>query len=148
MVARTFRELVIWQLAVELRDKTIALLATLSEGKDRELFDQLRRSVGSPATNISEGFGRYEPRDFARYLNIARGSLEETDNHLRDLATRRKHVQATCGELVLLTARCRTGVVRLRSYLLSPRNPYLRGPKNTRRRTKEETPDAHDEPRA
>jgi four helix bundle protein len=139
---------VIWQLAVELREKTIALLAILSEGKDGKLFDQLRRAVDSPATNIAEGFGRYEPRDFAHYLVVARGSLEEIDNHLRDLATRRKDIQATCGELVRLTARCRTGVIRLRSYLLSPRNPYLRSPRNRRHRASRDDPNTRKEPRA
>jgi four helix bundle protein len=124
MTANTYRELAIWQLATELRDKTLALLATIDPGADRDLFDQLRRSVSGPAGNIAEGFGRFEPRDFARYLVIAKASLDETDTHLRDLATRRHHIQTNCGELVRLAARCRVGVVRLRSYLLSPQNPY------------------------
>ena len=113
-----------WQLAVELRDKTIVFLDTFPVGSDRQLFDQLRDSVASPPSNIAEGFGRFEARDFARFLTIARASLDETDNHLRDLATRRGQT-ARCGELVQLTARCRTAVVRLRGYLLSPRNPWL-----------------------
>lgn len=125
-MARTYRELVIWQLAEELRNKAIAFLDTLPVGKDGELFDQLRDAVSSPARNIAEGFGRFEGRDQAQFLRVAKGSLDEIDNHLRDLAQRRRQTQATCGELIRLAARCRIGVVRLISYLLSPRNPYLR----------------------
>ena len=32
--------------------------------------------------NIAEGFGRFSPREFARFLRIARGSLLETRNHV------------------------------------------------------------------
>ncbi len=123
-MARTYREMEIWQLAEELRNGVIALLATLPVGKDGELFAQLRDAAASPARNIAEGFGRFEPRDHANFLRIAKGSLDEIDNHLRDLAHRRRHTQATCGEFIRLAARCRTGVVRLRRYLLSPSNPF------------------------
>jgi len=41
------------------------------------------RSRSAPRS-IAEGFGRYRPAEFAHYLEIARGSLMETDNHLRD----------------------------------------------------------------
>jgi 23S rRNA-intervening sequence protein len=35
-----------------------------------------------PKRNTSEGFGRYHPKEFARFLRIAAGSLQETKNHL------------------------------------------------------------------
>ena len=40
-------------------------------------------SASAPA-NIAEGFGRFRPGDFARFLEIARASLDETRNHLID----------------------------------------------------------------
>lgn len=46
------------------------------------LSQQLRRSVQSIPANIAEGYGRYHYLDNIRFCYIARGSLEETFNHL------------------------------------------------------------------
>ena len=45
------------------------------------LVNQLRRSAVSICANIVEGYTK-SSKDFVRYLNIARGSLEETKYHL------------------------------------------------------------------
>jgi four helix bundle protein len=48
------------------------------------LYDvQLRASVGSIAANIREGFGRRPGAERNQFLRYARGSAEETDEHLR-----------------------------------------------------------------
>ena len=52
------------------------------------LVDQLCRSASSIATNIVEGNTRSSKKDFARFIEISQGSLEETKYHLllaRDL---------------------------------------------------------------
>jgi four helix bundle protein len=45
------------------------------------LCEQVGDSTHSAASNIAEGFGRSDA-EFRRYLEIAIGSLKETENHL------------------------------------------------------------------
>lgn len=41
--------------------------------------DQVLRSSGSIGANIAEGFARQTKKEFIQFLNIARGSLAETE---------------------------------------------------------------------
>ncbi|MCX6357081.1 MAG: four helix bundle protein [Candidatus Aureabacteria bacterium] len=46
------------------------------------LSSQIRRSAVSIPANIVEGFKRRSNKEFARFINISDGSLEETKYHL------------------------------------------------------------------
>jgi four helix bundle protein len=59
-----------------------------SLARDRSLRDQLRNAAASAPSNISEGFGRLDPGDFARLVRVARASLVECQNHLVDAVDR------------------------------------------------------------
>ena len=48
-----------------------------------DLVAQIRRSSKSVPANIAEGYGRYYYGDNVRFCYNARGSLDETVNHLR-----------------------------------------------------------------
>jgi four helix bundle protein len=74
-----FTELKVWQ-----RSHTLALqLYRLTNGFPAEerfgLTSQLRRAATSVPTNIAEGSKRRTSAEYARFLNIAEGSLAETE---------------------------------------------------------------------
>jgi four helix bundle protein len=50
--------------------------------------DQLRDAAASAPRNIAEGFGHRTHADVARYLDVARASLGECQNHLQDAVDR------------------------------------------------------------
>jgi len=84
MAARTYRELTCWQLANDLKREVYACIAKEPAAKDLRFCDQIRDSARGAPRTISEGFGRFRAADFARYLEFARASLTETQNHLDD----------------------------------------------------------------
>jgi len=58
------------------------LAASLPEDERFGLVSQIRRAATSVPANIAEGFGRWNARDFARFLAIASASLRELETHL------------------------------------------------------------------
>ncbi len=50
--------------------------------KDFGLRDQIRRSSVSIMANIAEGYGGRSDKEFSNFLNIAHGSIAETQSHL------------------------------------------------------------------
>jgi four helix bundle protein len=84
MIAHRYPDLECWQLANELKRRVYAFIAIEPAVRDFEYCDQIRDSARSAPSNIAEGFGRFRPLEFARFLEIARASLLETHNHLGD----------------------------------------------------------------
>ena len=87
MIAKSYRELVCWQLSVQLRDELIAITARPAFARNFKLCEQVGDSARSAPTNIAEGFRRSDT-EFRRYLEIALGSLKETENHLDEALAR------------------------------------------------------------
>ncbi len=88
MGVRHFQDLVAWRLSQALKREVYAFIATGPASRDFKYCDQIRDASASAPRNIAEGFGRFRPADFARYLEYARGSLMETENHLLDARDR------------------------------------------------------------
>jgi four helix bundle protein len=73
-----FERLSVWQKAIDYAD---AIYDATDRFPDRERFglsNQLRRAAVSVSSNIAEGSSRSSSGDYARFLEIAYGSLMET----------------------------------------------------------------------
>lgn len=83
MTEQSFETLKVWkksrQLMLDIHQKLIPLLP---REEKYGLIDQLRRSSKSVGANIAEGAGRFYYMDNVRFCYMARGSLDETLNHL------------------------------------------------------------------
>jgi four helix bundle protein len=81
-----YKELIVWQKAHALALNTIKV----TENPNRSyavdmIMKQLLRAVTSIGANIAEGYGRHEGKEYTRFLQIAYGSANETDNWLNVL---------------------------------------------------------------
>ena len=84
---RHHEDLVAWQLAAELKKRVLQLIARPAVARHFRFCDQTRDSCRSGPANLAEGFWRYRPRENARFVRIALGSIGETLNHLHDAFT-------------------------------------------------------------
>ena len=83
-MAKDFTELAAWRRADELRQLLIEVSARPNVAKDFKFCAQCKDAARSVTSNIAEGFGRWSHRDFARFLQIAIGSLDESRDLLID----------------------------------------------------------------
>jgi four helix bundle protein len=84
MGEKGFESLKVWQKTHELMLAVHnKLLPLLPKEEKYGLIDQIRRSSKSVGANIAEGYGRFYYMDNVRFCYTARGSLDETVNHLR-----------------------------------------------------------------
>jgi four helix bundle protein len=80
---QSFETLKVWQKSHQLMlDVHHKLLPLLPKEEKYGLADQARRSSKSVGANIAEGAGRFYFMDNVRFCYMARGSLDETLNHL------------------------------------------------------------------
>ena len=91
--ARTFEDLVAWQLASQLCDIIFDITLSGQAARDFEFRDQIRNAAKKAPALITEGFLRWTPGEFVRYLRMARGELGEVQNHL-SFARRRRYCPA------------------------------------------------------
>jgi four helix bundle protein len=83
---QSFHDLQIWQKAMDLTVAVYRLTKSFPREESFGLTSQLRRSAISIPSNIAEGHGRMNPREFRHFLLIARGSNSELQTQL-ELAT-------------------------------------------------------------
>ena len=80
--SKSFKDLIVWQKAHQLVLNVYKATKHFPKEETYGLTSQIRRSSVSVAANIAEGFKKKGIADKLRYMNIAQGSLSETDYHL------------------------------------------------------------------
>ena len=82
MGARTFNELAAWQRADEIRQFVLEVTARPHVARDFRFCDQCKAAARSAPNNIAEGFGRYHHKEFAQFVRIALGSIQEVRDQM------------------------------------------------------------------
>ena len=90
-MARSFRNLVVWQKGMELAEEVYAIVRDLPKYETYGLGDQMRRAAVSVPSNIAEGCGRGTDKDWVHFLGQALGSLFELETQL-ELSVRLGHL--------------------------------------------------------
>jgi four helix bundle protein len=81
-VARSYRELLVWQKAKTLSVQIYQATEQFPRTETYGLTSQIRRAAVSVASNIAEGQGRLTLGEFLHFLGQARGSLLELETQL------------------------------------------------------------------
>ena len=121
-MARHYRELIAWQLADEIRQHVFRWTAKAPFKNDWRGRDQIESAIDSVCHNIAEGFSGSHA-EFARYLAIARRSLNEVTDCIRS-AELKHHVDRVETEPVAnLVKRLYPAIARLTAYLRRTPDP-------------------------
>ena len=131
---RDVTEFDVYKLADDLRVRLRVVIDRPEFRRVGWLHEQLEKAMEGPCAHLAEGFARYHPLEFARFVRIAKGSLSETITHLgtahaRRLITAEEHV-----DYVRLAKRAVGASTALICYLERARAPGLDRPKTRRRR--------------
>jgi four helix bundle protein len=82
MTVKSYRELDVWQVAMELAERSYHATKAFPKEELFGMTSQIRRAAASIPANIAEGQGRDHTKEFLNHLSIARGSLMELETHL------------------------------------------------------------------
>ncbi len=91
MEGKGYRKLLVWQKADELAVEVYIITKKFPRDEIYGITSQLRRATLSIPTNIVEGYGRQSRNELRQFINIALGSLAETE-YLLDFSLRLKYL--------------------------------------------------------
>src|SRR2546423_6499714 len=105
MGVQSYRDLTVWNIAVQLTLEVYRITESFPQSERYGLTSQLRRAAVSVASNIAEGNARSTRGEYKNQLSVARGSAIEVEVQLylaeqlgfvssRALATARDHCDA------------------------------------------------------
>jgi len=80
--SRSFRDLEVWKLAIDLVKKVYQVTHSFPASENFGLINQIRRAAVSIPSNIAEGQSRNSTKEFKQFLAISLGSLAELETQL------------------------------------------------------------------
>lgn len=140
--ARHYTELIVWQLAEEIRLEVFKLTKKPRFNADLKARSQADDSTNSLTRNIAEGFGCETHAEFARFLEISRRSLNELHDVLHGAELKNYVSASELTPIRQLSRRIYPAFSRFIAYL--KRTPSMRPrrgapePKATARRTRKD----------
>ncbi len=123
---RDHSELQAFKLADQARQRVRRWVGHGTLRPDPGLEHQLKEAAESACANIAEGFSRYHPRDFARFLRMAKGSLSELVVHLERAAAQQLVPPQEAEVTASLARRSRGAITRLILYLEKAEAPGVK----------------------
>lgn len=93
MVVSSFRDLRVWQSAMDLVEQVYRLASRLPRHEIYGLAGQLRRAAVSIPSNVAEGHTREHLKEYLHHLSMAQASLSELETQL-EIAGRLDYVSA------------------------------------------------------
>ncbi len=82
MAGKSFRDLIVWQKAMDLVEAVYLATADFPREEMYGLTSQLRRASVSVPSNVAEGQGRRTNGEFIQFLHHAIGSLNEVETQV------------------------------------------------------------------
>ncbi len=82
MKINSYKELIVWQKSVDLVNLIYQLSKKLPRSEDYGLSSQMKRAAISIPSNIAEGFGRRNIKEYIQFLYISLASCFELETQL------------------------------------------------------------------
>jgi len=141
--ADRFEDLIAWQRAHELHIEVWTATNRPPASRDLRFRDQIRDSSESVARNVAEGFGRFNPGQFAHFLDISRASTLETKTLLKKGLVVGYWTMEEFSRLDSLADRALQSIAKFQRYLRSPQ-----AKQNAARRYRQNDPNDQNGPNA
>lgn len=125
MGAQHLRDLAAFRLCEELMIRVEAEIAKDPLARHFRFRDQLADAALDAASDVAEGFVRYYPGEFARFLDFAISSLQEVHTRTEAAYRRRLLSPVATSDILNLCARADTACRNLRAYLWTVRKVDL-----------------------
>src|SRR5204862_3643133 len=101
MFTFNFEKLDVWQAAIQFADLVYKITREFPEHERFGLTNQMRRAAVSISSNIAEGSSRSSRTDFARFVEIATGSLFEVVSQAKVSLNQRFLSQSDCEQITI-----------------------------------------------
>jgi len=116
MSVNRYIDLVVWQLANEFKQRILELVQSSSAARRNFKFvEQIESAASAGTKHITEGFLRFNPREFCRFLDYAISSVGEAEDWVRDGIDRGYFAPDDCDPVFRLARRVSKGAIRLKA---------------------------------